>query len=163
VLVAGDLVGFAPQGRRALGINAKSWVVAEQVPPAERAKEAARLERLGFIAGVRERLAPTVAGPAEAISIVQQFRSAQAARETLAFEVRMTEAHGARPFAVSKIPTAQGFGGPFAGNTGYNVAFVNGDYYYLVGAGFPTGTPNAPTQANLITAAERLYARVVHR
>ena len=55
-----------------------------------------------------------------------------------------------------------GFGGSSGGTTGFNVAFQSGRYYYLVGAGYPTGAPNMPSRAAVILAAQRLYARV-HR
>ncbi len=72
----------------------------------------------------------------------------------------MAEAQGAKAFTVAAIPGASGFGGAHNGSTGYNVAFADGAYYYLVGAGWPTGTPSPPTRAALITAAEDLYRRV---
>jgi len=160
VLRAGDLSGFAPQGRRTLGINVESWVAEEGLPPGEATAEKARLNSLGFISGVRERLAPSGVAPGEAISIVVRFRTPVAARTDLAREVQMGQARGAAPFAVSAIPGARGFGGSTGGNTGYNVAFADADYYYLVGAGFPAGSPGAPSRGALVLAAQRLYARV---
>jgi hypothetical protein len=68
----------------------------------------------------------------------------------------------AATFAVPVIPGASGFGGASGGTAGYNVAFADGVYYYLVGAGWPTGTPSPPTRAALVTAAQDLYRRV-HR
>jgi hypothetical protein len=162
VLNAGQLAGFAPHGRRLLGINATSWVAGEQLPSPARAKEATRLQRLGFVGAVSERLAPTNGSAAEGLSIVEQFRSARAADTELAAQVKMTEAKGAKAFAVPVIPGASGFGGASGGTTGYNVAFADGAYYYLVGAGWPTGTPSPPTRAALIAAAQGLYRRV-HR
>jgi hypothetical protein len=161
VLNAGDLTGFAPQGRRTLGMNASMWVAEEHLPPAQQTSETARLQHLGFATAVSERLAPA-SGPAEAISVVVLFHSAQAARSNLAAEVRRGTARGASAFAVPGIPGAEGFGGATAGSTGYNVAFAIGNYYYLVGAGYPTGAPHPPTHEELIVAAQRLYARL-HR
>lgn len=162
VLTAGELAGLTPQGRRALGINAASWVHEEELPPPQAANEAARLERLGFVAGVRERLAPVNGGPAEGLSIVEQFRSPRAAGSELATQLTMGKAHGVSAFDVPSIPGAGGFGGQSGQTTGFNVAFADGSYYYLVGAGFPTGTTNAPTQAEVVAAAQHLYRRV-HR
>jgi len=161
MLNAGDLTGFAPQGRRTIGMNASMWIAEEHLPPAEQTSETARLQHLGFATAVSERLAPG-SGPAEAISVVVLFHSAQAARSNVAAEVRRGTAAGASAFAVPGIPGAGGFGGASAGSTGYNVAFAIGNYYYLVGAGYPTGAPNPPTREGLIAAAQRLYARV-HR
>jgi hypothetical protein len=163
VLKTGELAGFAPQGTRTLGLTPSTWVGEEHLPAAEQASEAARLGRLGFVTGVRERLAPTSGGPAEALSIVVLFRSAQAAGKDLADEASRGATHGASVFAVpATIPRARGFGGSSGGTTGYNVAFQSGPYYYLVGAGYPTGAPNAPNRAAVILAAQRLYARVHH-
>lgn len=161
MLNAGDLTGFAPQGRRILGMNASMWVAGEHLPPAQQRSETARLQHLGFGTAVSERLVPS-GGPAEAISVVVLFHSAQAARSNLAAEVRRGTARGASAFAVPGIPGAGGFGGASAGSIGYNVAFAIGNYYYLVGAGYPMGAPHPPTREELIVAAQRLYARV-HR
>jgi hypothetical protein len=162
VLAAGELAGFTRQGRIALGISAASWAHEEELPPAQSAKEAARLGRLGFVAGVRERLAPANGGPAEGLSIVEQFRSPRAADAELAAQLTIGKAQGASAFAVPSIPGATGFGGSIGSATGFNVAFADGSYYYLVGAGFPRETPNPPTRADVIAAAQHLYSRV-HR
>jgi hypothetical protein len=160
VLTAGELAGFTPQGRRVLGINASSWVAGLGLPPSERAKEAARLQRLGFVAAVSERLAPTNGAPAEALSIVEQFGSPSAAKSEVAAQLKMTEAQGAKGFAVPGIPGASGFGGSHGQGTGIDVLFAAGPYYYLVGAGWPIGSANPPTRAALIAAAEHLYHRL---
>jgi hypothetical protein len=105
VLRSSDLPDFSPETTRTLGINARAWVAKQGLPPGEQAKEAARLERLGF---------------------------------------------------------ARGFGGSTGAITGYNVAFAAGPFYYLVGVGSQTDAPLAPTRAQLIAAARRLYGRVAH-
>ena len=147
VLIAGDLPGLARHGPRTLGINANSWVAEEGLPQYERAKEVRRLEALGFVRAVRERLVPAAENGPEAISLVAQFRSVHAALEDVAAEAKVGEAHGAPPFAAPTIPGARGFGGASGVTTGYNVAFAVGPYYYLVGVGYATGTPRAPTRA----------------
>jgi hypothetical protein len=158
VLRAGDLPGLQPQGSRQVGFKASSWVGGEELPPAQQAELIARLQRLGFVAGVRERLTPSAGGPGEAVSIVEQYQSAHAAQEELAAEAQRLKALGQSEFAVPAIPHARGVGG--AG--GFNVIFSDGVYYYLVGAGFPPGARGAPTHATLSAAARRLYLRV-HR
>jgi hypothetical protein len=115
------------------------------------------LRSLGFVAAVREQLAPSTGGPSEAISIVVQFRTPSAARADLAAEVR-EGAHG-KASAVPAIPGARGFGGSSSESSGQNVAFTKGSYYYLVGAGAPTGAA-VPSRATLAAAALRLYQRV---
>ncbi len=159
VLSAGELPGYTP-GTRVLGINAASWVHEEELPGAQQAAETARLQGLGLIAAIREHLSPANGSAAEALSIVEQFRSPAAAGTELAFEVRNGMGPGAREFAVPSIPGARGFGGSSSKSSGINVAFAKGAYYYLVGAGWPAGTPAAPTRAALIAAALSLYDRV---
>jgi hypothetical protein len=160
VLTPGELAGFAPQGRRVLGVNAASWVAEQGLPPAERVSEAARLERLGFVAGVRERLLPKAGGPGEAISIVELFGSPRAARANVRTEAR-TLARGAgaelRPLL---IPGGKASGGSSGGSTKVNLVFAKGAYFYLMGAHYPTGTPNAPNLFDIILAGNHLYARV---
>jgi hypothetical protein len=160
VLAAGELSGFTPQGRRLIGINAASWVVEEELPTNQRAKEAARLRGLGFVAALRERLTPTNGSPAEGLSIVEQFRSPRAARTELAFHVTHGSGPGVTAFAVPAIPGGRGFAVSRSESSGLNVAFTKGPYYYLVGAGWRTGTPSPPTRPIVIAAAQRLYGRV---
>jgi hypothetical protein len=150
-LLAGDLPGFVPQGYRAPSTSAQSWVA--EFPPAQRGAEAARLEALGFIAGITEQLAPAQEGGAngEAISIVERFRSAHGANGAIAAQVKQALTRGESIFAVAGIPGARGFGS----SRDANVAFPVGAYYYLVG--FESGTA---TRAQLIAAAQSLYRRV---
>jgi hypothetical protein len=155
VLVTGDLPGFVPRGFLAPSTSAQSAVA--EYPPAQRASEAARLKALGFIAGISERLAPAQ-GPGatgEAISLVEQFRSAHGANGEVAAELKQALARGETAFAVAGIPGARGFGSSTASPPDANVAFPLGAYYYLVGFG-----SSAPTRSQLITAAQRLYRRV---
>jgi hypothetical protein len=158
VLKAGDISGFAPQGEAA-ATNAKAWVAVESYPASERTSEVRRLERLGFVSATSAHLARSAGGGAEALSIVIRFRSPSSALASVEQEVKTNEAHGAKPFAVTGIPGAKGFGGVFGSTTGYNVIFAVGPYYYLAGVGYPTGTSRAPTKEQLIAAAERLYGR----
>jgi hypothetical protein len=154
VLRANELKGFVPVGPRGVGINAASWAVVDQVPPAQSAALIGRLERLGFVAGVREDLV----GPnnVPGLSTVEQFHSAAAARAELADVMR--DAAPTPGFAVPGIPGARGFG---AADTGFNVAFAKRNYFYLVGAAAaPPGTPGGPTRGLVIAAGQRLYQRV---
>jgi hypothetical protein len=155
VLVAGDLPGFVPQGYRAPSTSAQSAVA--EYPPERRASEAARLKALGFIAGISEQLAPAQGRGAtgEAISLVEQFRSAHGASGEVAAELKQALARGETAFAVPGIPGARGFGSSTGSPPDANVAFPVGAYYYLVGFG-----SSAPTRSQLITAARRLYGRV---
>jgi hypothetical protein len=156
MLVAGDLQGLAPQGQRAIATDAQSWV--HEYPPGEQETERRRLEALGFVRAVSEHLG----GPtknAEGTSVAVQFRSPQSAVTNVEAEAKKP-GFGGKTFAVTGIPGAKGLGGTLGPETDYNVAFAVGPYYYLVGEGYRTGTPGAPTREQLIAAAQRLYARV---
>lgn len=162
MLVAGDLPGFAPSGKRTIGLNASSWVAGEGLPAAEREKKVRTLDQLGFVRAVSERLAPSPETGPEALSVVIKFRSPRSALVYVQEEVKSSGAHGAGAFAVAGIPGAKGFGGKFGPTIGYNVAFASNNFYYLVGEGYPAGAPGAPTRRELVTAAQRLDARVRH-
>jgi hypothetical protein len=155
VLVAGDLPGFVPRGFLAPSTSAQSEVA--EFPPERRASEAARLKALGFIAGIDERLVPGKGGRVneEAISLVEQFRSAHGANGEVAAQLKLALARGESAFAVPGIRGARGFGSSTASPPDANVAFPVDAYYYLVGFG-----SSAPTRSQLITAAQRLYSRV---
>jgi hypothetical protein len=161
VLVSGEFPGFTPEGRRQLGVNADSWIGQQEATPPQRAREVTRLRALGFVAAVRERLLPVNGGRAEGLSIVEKFRSPAAAREELTHQVQSVKAAGPTTvFTVPAVPGAEGFGGASRANSGDNVAFTKGAYYYIVGAGWRTGEPHPPTREVLIGAAQRLYKRV---
>jgi hypothetical protein len=155
VLVAGDLPGFVPRGFLAPSTSAQSEVA--EFPPERRASEAARLKALGFIASISERLAPAngIGATGEAISLVEQFRSAHGANGEVAAQLKQALARGETAFAVPGIPGARGFGSSNSSPPDANVAFPVGAYYYLVGFG-----SSAPTRSQLISAAQRLYRRV---
>ena len=124
------------------------------------AKEVARLNGIGFVAGANEKLA-TKDGAAEGLSIVEQFKSLQGARRELETQLRRSSAsRNYVAFRVSGIPGARGFDLSDRRSSGHNVVFTDGPYYYLVGTGTATGTPQAPTRADTIDAAFRLYRRV---
>ena len=154
VLLAGELPGFAPRGFAAPSTSAQSEVA--EFPPDRRAAEAARLRALGFVASVTERLAPAKGGVnEEAISLVEQFRSAHGASGEVTAQAELALARGESAFAVPGIPAARGFGSSAGGPPDANVTFSVGAYYYLVGF-----SSAMLTRSQLITAAQRLYGRV---
>lgn len=157
LLVADDLRGLVPQGQDAIATNAQSWV--HEYPPPEQEPEKRRLESLGFVRGVSEHLAGSTKNGAEGVSVAIQFRSPHSAVTNVEDEAKSVH-FGTKTFAVAGIPGAKGLGGVLGSETDYNVAFAVGPYYYLVGEGYRTGTSGAPTREQLITAAQRLYARV---
>jgi hypothetical protein len=144
--------------------TAGEWVSSpsDQQPPDQAAAEKAMLTREGFRAGATENLANASGGSAGGLSVVEQFRSPTAARHALAFyvsqqkepKVESTEGTYAS-FRVSGIPGAVGY--TLGGATGgANIAFTQGDYYYLVGR--EGGSLSAI--AGLNAAARRLYQRM---
>ena len=147
--------------------SAAIWAttVEEAHPPAP---EAARLHRLGFVAGVDEHLNARFPSQAQAISIVEQYRSAAAARTELAYQ--RTRDLSAPAGAGQKLTLLRAIGIPGATGwevrgaqfIGLNVMFSSGPSYYLVGAGFTPGTHKAPTTAEVIAGAQFLYL-LVHR
>lgn len=161
VLRAGEMRGFAPQGRRLFTTNAHSWGVSEEMSGSQLTAFVSQLKREGFVAALRENVTASASATA-GVSIVERFRSSQGARAELAANIKQDKAapsggHPFESFVVSGIPGASGFG--YEGITAANVAFTKGAYYYLVGAeGAASGTASA--RATVIAAARHLYQRV---
>lgn len=162
VLLGGEMRGYSPRGRRLLGINARSWVFVDETPPPQRSMEAAFLNHVGFVAGVRESLRADV-GRASGLSTVEEFRSAAGARAELSSVAKqfLQSSPRSRAFAVPRIPGARGLGESDAAMANVTVAFVSGRYVYLVGAGGSAGGVDGPTRATVIAGAQHLYHRTV--
>jgi hypothetical protein len=164
VLTPSTLHGFAQTEQPPAIHGAAQWAaIAEQSPSVT---EAARLEKLGFVAGVQERLHGLLPLKAEAISTAEQFRTAGGARAELAAQYQqavndasMTGAK-VRVFAVAGIPGALAWTASGKHTSAVNVSFAVGSYYYLVGSGFPTGTHRAPGQTQLTQAAQSIYLTI---
>jgi hypothetical protein len=153
VLRSNELEGFTVR-KPAVANTVRSWLSVTEAPPSQIPFETKRLNRLGFVAGAHEDLT----GPDDGVSIAEQFKTPAGARAELDNEVTVfkTQAAGSKTFTVSGIPGAVGLaptGAPAA-----NVAFTDGDYYYLVGAFVPA--LNARSEAKVTAAAKRLYRRV---
>ena len=158
LLRTNELAGFHPAGhRRPFGYDAASWLQALEIPQHERAREARRLNQLGFQGGIEELLRPTKRA-GEGISLVEQFPSNTAARAELAAQVHVATGNGATEFPVGGIPGARGFAEP----GDINVAFADGRCFYLVGLAFSPGSPSVPSRGDVIAAAKRLFTRL-HR
>lgn len=118
-----------------------------------------RLERLGFTGGVNEQLHGVYPLKAEAVSIVEHFRTVGAAQAELTYRYRTLTSghtHKLQRFSVSGIPGAVGWSEHRGATTDTNVMFASGAYYYLVGSevhGAGQGTPSR----NLTAAAQTLY------
>jgi hypothetical protein len=160
VLAPGELEGFAQVGRSLAGVGAASWIGGLELPSEARAKEVSRLERAGFRAGIREKLAATKNEQGEAISLAEQFASSQQARAELAKQVQGLERRGAHTVAVAAIPGARSVAIATPTRSGVNVEFADGSYYYVVGAGWPTSTSPPASPASVEAAAQHLYRRV---
>lgn len=157
VLANNELAGFASSGV-SVYTTAQGWVSSPPPEPAaQAATEKAMLTRARFRAGAMENL--TGAGTS-GLSTVEQFGSPAAAKDALAFYIARLKAPGSgagpyKSFKVSGIPGAVGFSlGGASG--GVNIAFDQGDYYYLVGQ----GESGAAVIAALNAAARHLYDRV---
>lgn len=138
--------------------SANAFVGSEQLSPSATAAETQMLVRHGFrVAATEELDHQGVAG----LSLVAGFASPAAARAVLSFYVakfrRLGGGSGAFAFfPVAGIPRAVGFRLGDATSAGSNVAFTDGNYYYLLGQ---EGSGTGP-EGNLAAAARRLYHHV---
>jgi hypothetical protein len=159
VLPASSLPGFIKTADPAVTHGALSWAATAERPP-DPISEAQRLRRLGFISGVDEHLHGRFPLPAEAVSVVERFPSPAGARAELAYQRHNTFAtaagHAQTVTRLRDIPIPGAFGwvvkSPHV--TGINVMFSDGPYDYLIGSGAAPGTHGAPTQAQIIDAAQ---------
>lgn len=152
VLRSGELAGMTINGPDRVTTSASAWVSTTDSSHSD----VARLRKLGFVAGVDESLIgkQNLGG----ISIVEQFPSAKSAKAELAYE---TAVNGPWTyFPVQGIPSARGFEHIGNSGNGRNVAFTDGVYYYLVGAGWSGGATSAVSRSATIAAALVLYNRV---
>jgi hypothetical protein len=153
VLHAGDFLGLRPQNPVIVIRNAARWAGLVE-PPGQGGSgalfDAARLKKDGFAGGISEHL-HWQARNIDGLSIVVQLGSHAAASKYLTIYNGL-----ATPFTVSGIPAARGFGD----SGGINVAFADGDYAYLVGAGWQPNATQRVSRTQLMNAAKLLYRRV---
>ena len=158
----GEFAGFT-RGGVTVYTTTRQWLSDpnDQQSAAQTAAEKAMLTREGFRGGGIEQL--TAAGTADqGLSIVEQFRSVNAARGALAYYVSAQKNPNVQAsdgtyasFKVSGIPGAIGYSlGGASG--GINIAFAYGDDYYLVGR---EGGSRRDI-AGLNAAARHLYQRM---
>jgi hypothetical protein len=164
VLTPGGVHGLVQTQQPAEIQGATQWAaIAEQSPSVT---EAARLQKLGFVAGVQERLHGLLPVQAEAISRAEQFRTSAGARAELAAQYHQAQNDARMTGAKVKLSPVAGIPGALAWTatgshmTGVNVSFAVGSYYYLVGSGFPTGTNGAPGQVQMSQAAQSIYLTI---
>jgi hypothetical protein len=164
VIRSGEFPGYSPPSGVHVYSDPRAW--SQQVgPPVDPNKEAARLRRLGFVAGLAEYLTRP-GGSGEGLSVVERLGSPAAARqEVVVFGQKSRAAHSGAgdtfaTFAAPAIPGARAYSLHSDGTRGLDVTFADGPYYYLVGAGGPAGAADAATRAQVLAAATTLYRRV---
>lgn len=146
--------GFAAQGQPSVSLTIAQWVQQVGSPSNSPQSETARLKRIGFVAAASLNLNSSQGA---GISLVERFRSPAGPRSELANTLATVNGGpaGQVRFSVPGIPKSAGFGAA-GSNSGVNVAFADGDYYYVVGE-----QPNAPAnRAGVIASAQKLYHRV---
>lgn len=148
VLHAGEFLGLKPQNPVVLVRSPERWATHE--PPGA-SFDAALLRKDSFAGGIFENLR-WQAQNTDGLSMVVQLGSPAAARQYLTI---YNGTGDTVPFPVSGIPGARGFGD----RGGINIVFADGDYAYLVGAGWD-GSTQTVTKAQLLSAAKLLYHRL---
>jgi len=157
VLPASALHGFITTQRPAVTRSAQTWA-ARVERSATPAREAARLERLGFVAGVREQLHGRFPLAAEAVSVVEQYRTLVGARAELAYQRMMAESSWADEHVTLlrgiAVPGALGWIARGPHLAAVNIMFSSGRDFYIVGLGGAPGTRGAPTAGQMVAAAQ---------
>jgi hypothetical protein len=153
VLHGGDFLGLKPVGSAQVTSRVGAWSNTYASPAAP-----ATLKQIGFVAGLGEHLHWQV-NDIDALSVTTQLDSASHARAYM--KTIYANDPSAQPrFRVTGIPGAIGFGVIIGNQGGINVVFADGDFVYLVGAGWGAPSKHPPTKAQLIAAARLLYHRV---
>jgi hypothetical protein len=167
VLQDGELAGFVAKSSPSTVLDLDEWAKAA---PSGGIDITARLRRAGFVAGVREDLVWKSGTDRGALSAVVRLRSASAARAEIAQqtrdfagEPRRGRAKSYAVFEVPGIPGAHGFTLTTTDTSGHNIIFADGPFTYHLGVGWGKQATSPPTRAQLIAAAEALYARVHSR
>ncbi len=157
VLPDSALHGFITTQRPTAVHSAQTWAarVERSTTPA---REAARLERLGFVAGIREQLHGRFPLAAEAVSVVERYRTIAGARAELAYQRATAESGWADEHVTLlrgiAIPGAVGWIARSPHLAAVNIMFSVGREFYVVGSGAAPGTRGAPTAGQMIGAAQ---------
>ncbi len=162
VLSPGQMPGYLVTQRPAVIRNSTRWAAGvEQAPSVVR--EAKRLRGLGFVAGIDEQLHGRYPLQSEAISIVEQYRSAASAGAEFRHQSAqiVVGAHGAvTHFPVLGVPGAMATETRDSSGTSVNIAFADGRFYYLVGA-FRSGPGSAASlRDEMVRGAQTTYLMV---
>jgi hypothetical protein len=156
VLAPGELSGFAVNGPAEVVRSAEAWL---RPKLSGQYKETSALKARGFVVGAREYL---TGSNAQAVSGVMEFKTARGARTTLAQSLAgmRAGAYKVRRFSVPGIPGARAAATSTVNRKAFNIAFVDGRFWYLVSASYPPEAKKPPTRASVIAAAQALYRRV---
>jgi hypothetical protein len=158
VLHAGQFAGMKPGTPPTVTKGAATWVATEGLSTAARKAELARLHRLGFVAGIDENLVTPSNQHRFGLSLVEQFSSAASARAEL---TNATHTYGPWTYySIPGIPGARGFDSVSTSGGGRNVGFIDGPYFYVVGAGWNAGASNAVSRDTVIAGALLIYRHV---
>lgn len=161
VLRSGELAGMSSPGVASPEKNLTAWVAGEDQGAPDQTAEVARLRKLGWKDALAENLMAPGNPNRYGVSLVEHFSSAHGAQRELAHQTGSPSPGGPWTyFAVSGIPGARGFEQVSSSQSGRNVAFADGSYYYLVGAGWMAPSSNAVSRAQLVAAAVTLFHRV---
>jgi hypothetical protein len=159
VLRSGDLPRMVRTSPPTVTAGPDAWAAGEGLQPKEIANEADRLRSLGFVEGVDENLKTRGNGDRYGLSLVERFSSPAAAKAELGHVAR--RGAGWSYFVVPGISGARGFESGRGRYGGRNVAFTDGSFYYLVGAGWSRAkAADKVPRAGVIAAARLLYGRV---
>jgi hypothetical protein len=157
VLPPSSLHGFVTTRPLSPVRSAQTWAgrVERSATPA---REAARLERLGFVAAAREQLHGRFPLAAEAVSVVERYRTTAGAQAELAYQ-RVTAETGWADQHVTllrgiAIPGAVGWTARTPHVAAINIMFSVGHEFYVVGSAAAPGTRGAPTAGQMIAAAQ---------
>lgn len=153
VLHAGDFLGLKPVGSPHVISDATRWSDTFASPATS-----TTLKQEGFVAGLGEKL-HWQANDIDGLSVTTQLDSASHARAYMKSIYSANPSYRPR-FPVSGIAGAIGFGTIGGDGGGINVVFADGDFVYLVGAGWGRSSKHPPTKAQLVAAATLLYHRV---
>jgi hypothetical protein len=146
--------------------SARQWLAERGLTGADLRREAARLRRLGFVAGARETLVSQRRNVAAVVSIVEELGSPASAREELADESARVRAAATspgrtlRPFPVAAVPGAVGYEITRKGASTRFLGFSDGRFCYLLTSVAPVGALHAPPRAEVVAALRALYRRV---
>jgi len=156
VLEPGELSGFSINGPVEIARSAKAWL--RPVTPTG-FKGVADLKAQGFVAAAREGL---TGSNAQASSAVMEFKTARAARATVAQVIAgLREANYAvNRFSVPGIPGARAAATSAVNRKGFTIAFADGRFWYFVSVSYPPEAKRHPTRASVVAAARALYQRV---